>query len=690
MCGISCIPTLLAHGPDRQIEFASCLCMSHVPVFSSSSFLPTFFTLHFTSQPLVPIAHATGLTHNFNWSESAWYLETLGNSGILDTTLATAMAEQQDWVDTPNADQSRREARIVDRHLPEGYSAEPAAVAYDPPSDVDGTSHLSKSPEPESSLRLQGGDMHRDIFKIKARAQADGSLRRSNTFAARESPRLLPTAEVAVSDQLQPGGMRRQYVQRHKVQRRLSTIASPVTRNFVSFLELYGSFAGEDLEDTDSDLDPDTESAIDEDEAEVNEAPGERRPLLGRHKSSRRAKREGEAGTTKTFFTLLKAFIGTGIMFLPKAFRNGGILFSSITLIMISLITTLCFRLLLQCRERYGGGGYGELGDAIFGRKFRGLILASITLSQLGFVCAGLIFTAENLLSFLHAVVPSDKPQPFSTASLIAIQFVILIPMALIRNIAKLGPAALLADVFILIGLVYIWGYDIKELAYEGMAPTVKMFNPNAFTLTVGSAIFTFEGIGLILPIQSSMKQPEKFPYLLYLVMFIITAIFTSVGALCYATFGEETKIQIISNYPQDSKLVNAVQFLYSMAVLVGEPVQLFPAVRIIEQWLFGDKASGKKSAGVKWWKNLLRSVMMMFCGLVAIVAAGDLDKFVSLIGAFACVPLVYIYPPVLHYRGIAEKRSEKIADIVMIVIGVVAMVYTTTMTLKQWIEGGL
>ncbi|PPJ52855.1 hypothetical protein CBER1_11259 [Cercospora berteroae] len=599
------------------------------------------------------------------------------------------MAEQADWVDTPGSEQSRREASIVDRHLPDGYSAEPEAVVYDAPANDDSGSVLSKSPEPESSLRLQGGDMHRDIFKIKARAKNEGTIRRSNTFAARESPRIIPAAEVPVSDQLQPGGMRRQYVQRHRVQRRLSTVATPVTRNFVSFLELYGSFAGEDLEDTDSDLDTlDTESAI-EDEDDDDQA-RERRPLLGRRKSSKRAKREGEAGTTKAFFTLLKAFVGTGIMFLPKAFRNGGILFSSITLIMVSIITTLCFRLLLQCRERYGGGGYGELGDAIFGRKFRSLILASITLSQLGFVCAGLIFTAENLLSFLHAIVPVDKPKPFDTSALIAIQFVILIPMALIRNIAKLGPAALLADVFILVGLVYIWAYDIKELATYGMAPTVKLFNPSAFTLTIGSAIFTFEGIGLILPIQSSMKNPEKFPYLLYLVMFIITCIFTSVGALCYATFGEETKIQIISNYPQDSRLVNTVQFIYSMAVLVGEPVQLFPAVRIIEQWLFGDKASGKKSKGVKWWKNLLRTCMMLFCGLVAILGAGDLDKFVSLIGAFACVPLVYIYPPLLHLRGMAEKRSEKVFDIALITLGVFAFTFTTVMTLKQWVEGSL
>ncbi|KAK4502787.1 hypothetical protein PRZ48_006213 [Zasmidium cellare] len=592
-----------------------------------------------------------------------------------------------DFVGTPGSDeQSQREAQIVDRHLPEGYSAEPEAVAYDGNQDASVSErNLSQSPPdfPESSLRLQGGDMHRDIFKIKARASAP---RRANTFSAKHSRPLMDPDEILpAEDQLQPGGMRRQYVQRHKVQRRLSTVATPVTRNFVSFLELYGSFAGEDLEDTDSDAD--TESAIEDGEAGPND---ERRPLLPRRKSSKRIKREGDAGTTKTFFTLLKAFVGTGIMFLPKAFRNGGILFSSMVLITVSIVTTLCFRLLLQCRSKYGGGGYGELGESIFGPRFRSLILASICLSQLGFVCAGLIFTAENLLSFLNAVVPIGQEQPFGTAGLIAIQFVLLIPLALIRNIAKLGPSALLADVFILIGLVYIWYYDIFTLSTRGAAPSMVLFNPSAFTLTIGSAIFTFEGIGLILPIQSSMKQPEKFPYLLYLIMFIITAIFTSVGALCYATFGDETNIQIISNFPQDSKFVNAVQFLYSMAVLVGEPVQLFPAVRIIEQALFGDRASGKKSKTVKWKKNALRSGMMILCGVIAIFGASDLDKFVALIGAFACVPLVYIYPPVLHLRGLAESKAEKAYDIFLICIGVVAMAYTTIMTLKQWIEGTL
>lgn len=522
--------------------------------------------------------------------------------------------------------------------------------------------------------------MHRDIFKIQARAIKP---RRSHTFSAAQSPLLQPQDYRSVTEQRLPQGFRREYLQKKALKRSVTDSALPVTSNFISFLELYGSFAGEDLFDDDDD--DDDESAIDEESG-----PSERQPLL-RRQSKRHARRikAGDAGRVKTFFTLLKAFIGTGIMFLPKAFKNGGILFSSITLITVSIVTTICFRLLLKCRTKYGGGGYGELGGLVFGPKMRSLILCSITLSQLGFVCSGLIFTAENLLSFLNAVTfPAGLEQPFRTNALIAIQFVLLIPLALVRNVSKLGPYALLADVFIGIGLVYIWSYDISSLSRIGMAPSVTLFNPTSFALTIGSAIFTFEGIGLILPIQSSMKEPEKFSPLLYTVMFIVTVIFTSVGALCYATFGDETKIQIISNFPQDSKLVNAVQFLYAMAVLVGEPVQLFPATRIIETTLFGEKATGKKSKTIKWKKNALRSGLMIICGGVAVVGASDLDKFVALIGAFACVPLVYIYPPLIHYKGMADTTREKIFDILLLVLGVCAMAYSSVMVVGQWVGG--
>ncbi|KAI0836889.1 transmembrane amino acid transporter [Hypoxylon sp. FL0890] len=567
-------------------------------------------------------------------------------------------------------DQSEREAQVVSEHLPSGYSA-----AFDgQPVNYGSTSATSPAQSEyapgESSLKLQGGDIHRDLFKTAERARVH---KRAATFHHPQDATGDNDAEsLTVSEQLAPGGFRRAFIQQKQRQHQSWAERMPVTRNFVEFLELYGSFAGEDLADSED------EAVVSEEEGErEEEPPQETRPLLGRRKTSR-PPRGAKANTKQTFFTLLKAFIGTGIMFLPKAFNNGGILFSSITMLVVSAVTMLAFHLLLACKARYGGG-YGEIGQAIAGNKMRGLILGSITLSQLGFVCAGIVFVAENVTSFLQAV--GHGSIHLSTTNLILIQLLILIPLTFIRNIAKLGPVALIADACILLGVTYIYYYDIAYLASEGIHKSVVLFNPAKYTLTIGAAIFTFEGIGLILPIQSSMTKPERFEWLLGTVMIIITILFTAVGILCYATFGENTQIEIINNYPQDSKFVNAVQFLYSLAVLVGAPVQLFPAIRIIEGKIFGTH-SGKRSTRTKWIKNAFRTSMAALCGAISILGASNLDRFVALIGSFACIPLVYIYPAYLHYKGIATSWPAKAGDILFMVLGIVAMVYTTIITI--------
>ncbi|PNS18499.1 hypothetical protein CAC42_6316 [Sphaceloma murrayae] len=547
-------------------------------------------------------------------------------------------------------------AQAISSHLPEGFTYSHQGQ------------DAERSGREQDSLHLQGGDIHRDLFKINAKAHS--TLNRSATFSHPVSDRNENSDDFTASQQQAPGGFRRQFVHQS---RGLPFDQLPLTRNFVDFLNLYGGFAGEDLNESDD------EDASALENEEDGTPPTERRPLLGRRKSSRVAAR-GDASTFKTFFTLLKAFVGTGIMFLPKAFNNGGILFSSLTVLVVAAGSMLAFHLLLQCRQQYGGG-YGELGNAIVGPKMRSLILGSITLSQLGFVCAGIVFVAENMYSFCDAVV-KDK-LPISIQVLIALQLVVLVPLSFVRNISKLGPAALLADVFIFIGLGYIYCYDISTIAQQGIHPTVQLFNKNQYTLTIGSAIFTFEGIGLILPIQSSMKSPQKFESLLAIIMIIVTVIFVSVGALCYATFGSATEIEIISNFPQDDKLVNAVQFLYSMAVLVGNPVQLFPALRILEGKLFGH-LSGKKDNRTKWTKNIFRTSLVGICVGIAIAGASNLDRFVALVGSFACVPLVYIYPPFLHYKGVAQSKVAKGLDIFFMIIGLVAMVYTTVVTIAN------
>ena len=103
---------------------------------------------------------------------------------------------------------------------------------------------------------------------------------------------------------------------------------------------------------------------------------------------------------------------------------------------------------------------------------------------------------------------------------------------------------------------------------------------------------------------------------------------------MSYLTFGSDVQTVVIVNLDTTSKFTQVVQFLYSLAILLSVPLQLFPAVRIMENGLF--ERSGKADTRVKWMKNCFRFATVMFCCALSWAGASDLDKFVSFVGSFA------------------------------------------------------
>jgi proton-coupled amino acid transporter len=125
--------------------------------------------------------------------------------------------------------------------------------------------------------------------------------------------------------------------------------------------------------------------------------------------------------------------------------------------------------------------------------------------------------------------------------------------------------------------------------------------------------------------------------------MIIISVLFITMGAVSYAAYGSKTETVVLLNLPQENRFVNTVQLLYSCAILLSTPLQIFPAIRIVETELF--TRSGKYNPYIKWQKNVFRFFVVMLCAGIAWGGADHLDKFVALVGNFACIPLVYIYP---------------------------------------------
>ncbi|KAK2032123.1 transmembrane amino acid transporter [Colletotrichum zoysiae] len=553
-----------------------------------------------------------------------------------------------------------------------------------------------------SSLRLQGGDVTRGIYKWTEEAEARNKVQRSKSFSiSRPDPEtdILDINAIKV-----PGGFRRNYLRR--AARSPSTVRDGgeggeasdgpqprlLTSSFLEFLTIYGHFAGEELEEDDEALRPGEyfssggEDYYDSGEdSEDDREPMEDSALLTPSRHRRRRRQRGGSGKNSPMsaaLLLLKSFVGTGVLFLPRAYLNGGMAFSNAVLLFVAALSYYCFVLLVTTRLKVEGS-FGDLGGILYGKWMRGIILTSIVISQIGFVAAYMVFTSENLQAVILAV--SDCKSNIPVKWLILLQVLVFLPFSLLRDIEKLSFTALIADAFILLGLAYLLYYDILTLSTNGLSDII-LFNRNDWTLFIGTAIFTFEGIGLIIPIQESMKNPKKFPGVMLAVMIIISVVFIGMGAISYAAYGSKTETVVLLNMPQDNKMVNSVQFLYSIAIMLSIPLQLFPAIKITENALF--TKSGKYNPYIKWQKNLYRFFFVILCAVIAWGGADDLDKFVALVGNFACIPLVYIYPPLLHYKAVAKSKLWKISDIVLCVFGFIAMAYTTTLTVYSWAGG--
>ncbi|KAG2200045.1 hypothetical protein INT47_007690 [Mucor saturninus] len=588
----------------------------------------------------------------------------------------------------------------------------------------------TKSPTYNSHHLLPGGSILDEIYKWTAQVE-NKQQRRTRTQSISLPAIREPTVDISLQSLKQPGGFRRHFVLSKAAQQGKKP-PNFVTSSFVEFLCLYGHFGGENLSDAESSSDDDDSSlntSEEEENSEGEDAPEgsimayrgpplnnasyvsygttndqpllplptstskrplvplqykqlqvrETQPLLSRSRPGQTL--QGKATPGKAMFLLLKSFVTTGIMFLPKAFYNGGIIFSIFAITAWALISLWSFLLLVQTRLAVPAS-FGDMGGVLYGSRMRVAVLVAITLSQIGFVCAYMIFVAENLQSLVLTFSKCRVSLPMHL--LILAQSFAFIPLAMIRKIQRLSVFALIADVFIVIGLIYLFYYDIKELATVGMVH-VEMWNPHHFPLFIGTAAFTFEGIGLVIPITESMKDPKKFPRVLTRALTVITCLFITMGTLSYMTFGENVETIILLNLPSKDPMVSSIQTLYSLAICLSIPLQLFPAIRIMENGLFTTK-SGKNNAIVKWQKNVFRVFVVFLCAGIGIVGSKDkLDKFVSLVGALFCIPLCFIFPPLFHLKALELPPTRRLANYALITFGLVCMIFVTFSTLSQW-----
>ena len=381
----------------------------------------------------------------------------------------------------------------------------------------------------------------------------------------------------------------------------------------------------------------------------------------------------GGSSTLNAIFLMLKGFIGTGILFLPKAFLHGGLLGSLILLILMAAFSMWGMWLLFNA-SLVIPGSYQDVMGQLYGSKVKTIVMVSLTFCQYGLVMVYMLFVGSNLRD-LVATLTDCRYEFNNWILLLAVQLIAYIPLVLIRKIEGLSKFAFLANIFMITGIFYVLYCSFVKIVHS--PAKFSTFNDlSNTTLFLGTAIFTFEGFGLVIPISQSMKDPRKFGLVLVFTIIVVTMLCVLIGVLGLIAFGSLTETVILLNMPNNIYL-QVIQILYIVAIMLSLPLQFFPAVEILEAPFFGKHPNES-------YRSLYRVFLTIVATCGAYIGASSLDVFTSFIGGFCAMPICFIYPPMAYLRSCARTKFQKYSSYVLLAIGVVLTIFASSIAFHK------
>ncbi|XP_065195003.1 proton-coupled amino acid transporter 2-like isoform X2 [Sycon ciliatum] len=402
----------------------------------------------------------------------------------------------------------------------------------------------------------------------------------------------------------------------------------------------------------------------------------------------------------ETLLHIVKGNIGTGIIGLPYAFMFAGFAVGFASMVLVCVVAVYCMLMLVQAshrlcdlhnKQQLDYATTAELSIAVrftragLPKLFRRTVNAFLIITQLGFTAIYFVFISKNMAQVLEAM-RYDLDYHY----LILIFIPVLIVGVWIRDLKQIAIFSGIGNVLQSISIVIILYYLCGHLHWSDTRLYPKKVSDMA--LFFGLAVFSVEGIGVVMPLENDMKKPRHFPAIVIGGMSFVSTLFLLVGSFGFICFREDTLGSITLNLPGDSHDPNNLPYIYvklffTFAIMSSYLVQFYVAIQIIEPFIFkrlGD--SERKRALVS---HALRAGLVIgAAGLAAGVP--NLGLFISLVGALGSSALAIIFPPIIHMAVFWNDHPGvlwKIRNILIAFIGILGMVTGTYATVVELIE---
>lgn len=231
------------------------------------------------------------------------------------------------------------------------------------------------------------------------------------------------------------------------------------------------------------------------------------------------------------------------------------------------------------------------------------------------------------------------------------------------------------------IGITFYYIFqDLPPISERNLA----VLSWSKLPLFFGTVIYLFEGIGLVLPLKNSMKNPSNFSRpmgVLNVGVTMQTILFICLGVFGYWKYGDEAEGSLTMNLPKDEVLSQTVLLILSFGVILGYAIQffipiqiMFPSVRNIIKPADRNPLVGEMA---------FRTFMVLATFAVALVVP-NLSLLISLIGAICSNSLALVFPVLIEYL-VATRDNKPMTKIFMAKNGFVLL-----LAIVGFVSGGV
>lgn len=361
--------------------------------------------------------------------------------------------------------------------------------------------------------------------------------------------------------------------------------------------------------------------------------------------------------TSGSLIHLLKSSLGTGILAMPVAFKNAGLLFGAIGTVIIGLICTHCVHILVKtshqvCKKtRIPVLGFAETAERVFQYgpvKLRRMANFSKLFVDYGLMatyfsagCVYIVFIGSSLEKVINVAAELD----WSVRIYILLTMIPILMIGQIRSLKYLVPFSALANLFIVVTFGITLYYIFKDPLQFDDKPNFSSFA--TLPLFFSTVIFAMEGIGVVMPVENSMAKPQHFlgcPGVLNTAMGTVITLYAVIGFFGYVRYGDISAGSVTLNLPTEDIMAKIAQLLIALAILFTFGLQFYVPMDILWKKVQDKIPKDKHNMS----QIAIRSGIMVVMGGIAL-AVPDLEPFIGLVGAIFFSSLGLLVPCVVE-----------------------------------------